>query len=61
MAALLDNFANASIQKNGMIDKLVVTNQQQVKIIAGLTEAIAKLKAGSPPTEQQSERTNPPH
>jgi hypothetical protein len=51
-AASLDNLANASIQKNKTIDKLVATNQQQAKIIANLTEAIAKLKAGSPPTEQ---------
>jgi hypothetical protein len=56
MAALLDNLANASIQKNNTIDKLVVTNQQQAKIIANLTKAIAKLKASSPPTEQQSGR-----
>ncbi len=52
MAALLDNLANESIQKNNTIDKLVVTNQQQAKIIANLTAAIAKLKAGSSPTEQ---------
>jgi hypothetical protein len=50
MTALLDNLVNASIQKNDMIDKLVATNQQQAKITANLTEAIAKLKAGSPPT-----------
>jgi hypothetical protein len=49
MAALLDNLANASIQKNDTIDKLVTMNQQQAKIIANLTEAIAKLKAGSYP------------
>jgi hypothetical protein len=61
MAALLDNLANASIQRKNTIDKLVVTNQQQAKIIANLTEAIAKLKAGSPPTEQQSGSANPPH
>jgi hypothetical protein len=52
MAASLDNLANASIQKNATIDKLVMTNQQQAKIIADLTEVIAKLKAGSPPMEQ---------
>ncbi len=51
MAALLDNLANASIQKNNTIDKLVARNQQQKKIIANLTEAIAKLKTGSLPTE----------
>ena len=50
MAALLDNLANPSIQKNNTIDKLVVTYQQQALIIANLTEAIAKLEAGSPPT-----------
>ncbi len=61
MAALLDNLANASIQKNDTIDKLVATNQQQAKIIANLTEAIVKLKNGSPPTEQQAGRKNPPH
>ncbi len=61
IAALLDNLANTSIQKNNTIDKLVATNQQQAKIISNLTEAIAKLKAGSPPTEQQSGRVNPPH
>jgi hypothetical protein len=62
MAALLDNLANASIQKNNMIDKkLVAMNQQQVKIIASLTEAIVKLKAGSPSTEQQLGRTTPLH
>jgi hypothetical protein len=48
MAALLDNLANASIQKNDTIDKLVAMNQQQAKIIADLTEAIAKLKNGIP-------------
>jgi hypothetical protein len=53
MAALLDNLANASIQKKDTIDKLVAMNQQWAKIIANLTEAIATLKAGSPPTEQQ--------
>jgi hypothetical protein len=37
MAALLDNLANASIQKNDTIDKLVATNQLQAKIIADLT------------------------
>jgi hypothetical protein len=61
MAALLDNLVNATIQKNNTIDKLVATNQKQTKIIADLTEAIAKLKAGSPPTEQGSGRANPPH
>jgi hypothetical protein len=30
---------------------LVATNQQQAKIIANLTAAIAKLKDGSPSTE----------
>jgi hypothetical protein len=52
MAASLDKLANMPIQKNDMIDKLVATNQQQAKITANLTEAIAKLKAGSPPSEQ---------
>jgi hypothetical protein len=61
MAASLDNLANASIQKNDMINKLVGTNQQQAKIIANLTEAITKLKAGSPPMEQQLGCANPPH
>jgi hypothetical protein len=61
MAALLDNLANASIQKNNTIDKLVTTNQQQAKIIANLTEAIAKLKAGSPPMEQRLGRAKFPH
>ena len=37
MAALLDNLANPSIQKNNTIDKLVVTYQQQALIIANLT------------------------
>jgi hypothetical protein len=36
-------------------------NQQQANIIANLTEATAKLKAGSPPMEQQLGRANPPH
>ncbi len=36
-------------------------NQQQTKIIANLIEAIAKLKAGSPPTKQQSGCANPFH
>jgi hypothetical protein len=31
MAALFDNLANASIQKNDTIDKLVAMNQQQAK------------------------------
>ncbi len=61
MAALLDNLANASIQKNDTIDKLVATNQQQAKTIANLTEAIAKLKAGSPPMEQRLGCANPLH
>jgi hypothetical protein len=61
MAALLDNLADASIQKNDTIDKLVATNQQQAKIIPNLTEAIAKLKNGSPPMGQQSGCNNPPH
>jgi hypothetical protein len=61
MAALLDNLANASIQKNDRIDKLVAMNQQQAKIIADLTEATAKLKNGSPLTEQQLGCANPPH
>jgi hypothetical protein len=61
MAVSLDNLANASIQKNDTIDKLVVTNQQQAKIIANLTEAIAKLKNGSPPMEQRMGCKNPPH
>jgi hypothetical protein len=61
MAALLDNLANASIQKNDTIDQLVTTNQQQAIIITDLTEAIVKLKNGSPPTEQQAGRKNPPH
>jgi hypothetical protein len=52
MAALLENLANASIQKNDTIDKLVATNQQQSKIITNLTEAIAKLKNSSSPMEQ---------
>jgi hypothetical protein len=52
MAALLDNLANVFIQKNDMIVKLVATNQQQAKIIANITEALARLKAGSPPMEQ---------
>ncbi len=61
MAASLNNLANTSIQKNITIDKLVTANQQQAKIIAILTEAIAKLKAGSPPTEKRSGRANPLH
>jgi hypothetical protein len=61
MVALLDNLANAYIQKNDTTEKLVATNQQQAKIIANLTETIAKLKAGSPPTEQRSGCTNPPY
>jgi hypothetical protein len=52
MAALMDNLANMSIQKNDMIDKLVTTNQQQAKIITNCIEAIAKLKASNPPMEQ---------
>jgi hypothetical protein len=52
MVALLDNLANASIQKNDTIDKLIATNQQEAKIIANLMEAIAKLKNSSPHTEQ---------
>ena len=52
MAASLDNLANASIQKNNTIDKLVETKQQQAKKITNLTAAIAKLKDGSPPTGQ---------
>jgi hypothetical protein len=39
--AALDNLANASIQKNNTIDKLVAANQQQAKNFANLTEAIA--------------------
>jgi hypothetical protein len=61
MAALLDNLVNMSLQENNTIDKLVMKNQQQAKIIANLTEAIAKLKNGSPPTEQRSGHVNPPH
>ncbi len=60
-AALLDNLANTSIQKNDTIDKLVATNQQQAKNIADLAEAIAKLKAEKPPTEQRSGHANPSH
>ncbi len=48
-------------EKNNTIDRLVTTNQQQAKIIADLTEAIAKLKNCSPPMEQQSGHVNPPH
>jgi hypothetical protein len=48
MAALLDNLANASIQKKYMIDKLVAMHQQQAKIIADLTQAISDVKASSP-------------
>ncbi len=61
MAAALDNLANASIQKNDTIDKLVTNNQQQAKNIAHLTEAITKLKDGSPPTEQQAGLERSPH
>ena len=61
MAALLDNLANTSIQKNNKIDKLVATNQQQAKIIADLTAAIAKLKNSSPRTGQQPRQERPPH
>ncbi len=60
-AASLDSLANASMQMNNKIDKLVMTNQQQAKIIADLTEANAKLKAGSPPTEQWLGHANPPN
>jgi hypothetical protein len=49
LAASLDNIANAFIQKNDTIDKLVATNQQQAKIIADLTEA------------KWAGRKNPPH
>jgi hypothetical protein len=42
MSASLDNLANAPIQKNDTMDKLVTTNQQQAKIIANLTEAIIR-------------------
>jgi hypothetical protein len=59
--AALDNLANASIQKNNTIDKLVAANQQRAKIIANLTEAIAELKNGSPPMKQQARHKNPPH
>jgi hypothetical protein len=61
MAALLDNLANASIQKNDTIDKLVTTNQQQAKIIANFTEAIAKFKNSILPMEQQAGCENPLH
>jgi hypothetical protein len=61
MAALLDNLANASIQKNDTIDQLVTTNQQQAIIITDLTEAIVKLKNGSPPMKLWLGRKNPPH
>jgi hypothetical protein len=61
MAASLDNLANTSIQKSNTIDKLVAANQQQAKIIVGLTETIAKLKVGSPPIEQRLGCANPPH
>ncbi len=61
MAVSLDNLANASIQKNDTIDKLVATNQQQATMIANLTEAIVKLKTGSPPTEQRAGRECSPH
>jgi hypothetical protein len=61
MALLLDNLANTSIQKNDTIDKLVATYQQQAKTIADLTEAIAKLKNGSPQMKQWVGCKNPPH
>jgi cell fate (sporulation/competence/biofilm development) regulator YlbF (YheA/YmcA/DUF963 family) len=50
--AAFDNLANASIQKNNTIDKLVETNQQLAKIITNLTAVIAKLKDCSPSTGQ---------
>ncbi len=61
MAALFNNLASTSIQKNDTIGKLVATTKQQAKIITNLTEAIAKLKNGIPPTEQRVGRGNPPH
>ncbi len=61
MATSLDNLANASIQKNNTIDKLVETNQQLIEIITNLTAAIAMLKDGSPPTGQRPEQEHPPH
>ncbi len=61
MAALLINLANASIQKNNTIDKLVATNQQQAKVITDLTAAIAKLKDSSSPTGHQTGQERPSH
>jgi hypothetical protein len=59
IVALLDNLANASIQKNDTIVKLVTTNQQQAKIITNLKEAIAKLKNGIPPNAATGEMREP--
>ena len=45
MVLSLDNLANAAIQKNDTVDKLVLTNNQLAAANATLTDHVARLQA----------------
>ncbi len=44
MARSLDNLANAAIQKNDTVEKLVVANERLAKALADANAAIARLR-----------------
>jgi hypothetical protein len=50
MARLLDNLANAALQKNNTVEKLVTTNEKLVKALANANAAIARFCLPAPTT-----------
>jgi hypothetical protein len=49
MAKSLDNLANAAIQKNDTVEKLVTANAKLTKALANANAAIARLRLPNPP------------
>jgi hypothetical protein len=62
MARLLDNLANAALQKNDTVEKLVTANEKLVKALANANAAIARLCLLKPATAPNgSSNDHPSH
>jgi hypothetical protein len=61
MAESLDNLANATIQKNDTVEKLVTSNKKLAKVLANANAAITRLRLphpSNPPSTLSRSTTN---
>jgi hypothetical protein len=62
MAKSLDNLANAAIQKNDTMEKLITAKKKLVKALASANTAIARLRLPNPPPSKGTmNNCYPPH